>query len=316
MQIAILGLGKMGRLIAEKLLTDGHEVIVWNRSKEPLDAIRIEQAEFVVNQKLTIIHAIEELQNFLRKPRVIWSMLPSGEPTESILLQVNQFVEASDIIIDGGNSNFKDTQRRFDEYGQKGVKFLGIGVTGGVHALENGCCMMVGGNADSFQYIVPILDSLSKPNGAYTYFGTGGAGHFVKMVHNGIEYGMVQAIAEGMGVLSKSDYQLDLSECANTWQDGSIISSFLLDMTIDALTKDPTLTNSNGIIGSTGEGKWTVEQAKATNVPTPVIEQSVEFRNRSQYDKAIQDTFVAKIVQAMRFEWRGDESKNEEPQQQ
>lgn len=307
MQIAILGLGKMGKLIAEKILADGHELVVWNRSKDVLDEIRTEKAESIISQKLAIVHSIDELRNILRKPRVIWSMLPAGEPTETILQQINEFTESGDVVIDGGNSNYKDTQRRYDEFSKKGIKFMGIGVSGGVHALENGCCMMVGGDRDAYQYIVPVLDSLAKPNGIHTYFGHGGAGHFVKMVHNGIEYGMMQAIGEGFGVLGKSDYQLNLLDVANTWQGGSIVSSFLLDMVIDALGKDPVLSQTEGYINANGEGKWTVETAKEQNVPVPVIEQSLEFRNRSQYDELIQKSFVAKVVQAMRHEFGGHE---------
>jgi len=305
MQLAILGLSKTGKLIVEKLLADGHEVIVWDRSKDEVETIRIEKAEFIVNQKLTIIHTLEELQNFVRKPRVIWSMMPSGEPTETVLQQLGQFAEAGDIIIDGGDSNFKDTDRRFDDFEKRGIKFLGIGIAGGVHALENGCCLMIGGNGDAYQYLIPVFDSLNKPNGAYTYFGTGGAGHFVNMVHAGIEYGMTQAIAEGMGILAKSDYQFDLGDVADTWQGGSIISSFLLDMVIDGISRDPDLSQFDGVMSATSEGKWDVEEAKTTYVPVPVTEQALSFREKSSYDKAVQETFVAKVIQAMLKEFRG-----------
>ncbi|HVF69084.1 MAG TPA: NADP-dependent phosphogluconate dehydrogenase [Xanthomonadales bacterium] len=305
MQVAVLGLGKMGRLITEKLLASGHEVVVWNRSREVLDAIRIESAEYVVSQKLTLSYTIDELRNFLRKPRIIWSMLPSGEPTETTLQQLNGIVEAGDVVINGGDSNYKDTQRHSEEFEKRGVKFLGIGVAGGIHALENGCSMMVGGNMDAYQFLVPVLDDLSLPNGIHGYFGTGGAGHFVKMVHNGIEYGMMQAIAEGLSILKKSDYQIDLQDSVTVWQEGGIISSFLLDMVNDALDKDPTLAQFDGIIGSTSSGKWAVEQAKSSNLSTPVTEQALAFRERSQYDKAIQDTFIAKAIQAVLKELRG-----------
>ena len=305
MQVAILGLSNTGKLMAEKLLADGHELVVWNSSKEELEEIRTEKAEFIVNQKLKLVHSIEESQNLLRKPRVLWSMLPSGEPTETLMLQINQFVEAGDIVVDCANSNFKDTERRFNEFEKRGVKFLGIGVAGGVHALENGYCLMVGGNSDAYQYLVPVLESLAKPNGDHTYFGSGGAGHFVNMVHSGIESGMVQAIAEGLGILRKSNYQIDPTDAASNWQGGGIISSFLLDIATDALIKDPTLSQLDGRIDTASTEKWAIEEAKATNVPVPVTAQSVDFREKSQYDKAIQDTFVAKIIQAMRNEWRG-----------
>ncbi len=305
MQVAVLGLGKMGRLITEKLLASGHEVVVWNRSRDILDAIRIEDAEFVVSQKLNICYTIDELHNVLRKPRVIWCQLPSGEPTETTLQQISGFVEAGDVLVNGGDSNHKDTQRHSEEFEKRGVKFLGIGVAGGIHALENGYSLMVGGNADAYQFLLPVLDSLTEPNGIHGYFGVGGAGHFVKMVHNGIEYGMTQAIAEGLAMLKKSDYQINLEEAVDTWQEGSIISSFLLDMVLDGLSKDPSLSQFDGIVGSVESGKWAVEQAKSVNIPVPVTEQALEFRKRTQYDKGTQETFVAKAVQAMLKEWKG-----------
>jgi len=305
MQITILGLSKTGKLISERLLTDGHELIVWNSSNDALEEIRTEKAEFIVSQKLTLIHSIDEIRNISRKPRVLWSMLPSGEPTETMITQLNQFVEAGDIVADCSDSNFKDTERRSSEFEKRGIKFLGIGVAGGSHALEDGCCLMVGGNADAYQYVVPALESLSKPNGAYTYFGSGGAGHFVKMVHSGIESGMTQAIAEGIGILRKSDYQFDVPDVANTWQGGSIASSFLLDMVIDGLIKDPGLSQFDGRSGVSDLAKWALEQAKESNTPVPVTERAVEFSAKSEYDKTVQETTVAKIIQAMKKEIGG-----------
>lgn len=302
MQVSVLGLSEIGKAIVQKLLEGGHEVVVWDESRPILDAIRVEKAEYIVSQKLTIAHTIEEQQNLLRKPRVVLSMLPAGEPTETILNRLSQFVESGDILLDAAASNFKDTNRRFDDFEKKGVKFLGIGITGGRHALENGFCLMVGGNNEAYTYVVPLLDAMAKPNGIHTYFGTGGAGHFVQMVHNGIEYGMLQAIGEGMGILSKSDYQLNLQDAVNTWQEGGIVSSFLLDMTIDALSRDPALSQFNGMLEVPADIKWNIEQAKLVQVPTPATEQSLAFGEKSQYDKLVQDSFVAKIIQAMKKE--------------
>lgn len=320
MQIGVLGLGKMGKLIAEKLMTDNHEVVVWNRTKDVLDQYKLEKPEFIVNQKLAISHSIGELRDTLLKPRVFWLMLPAGEATENALKEVSEIVEAGDIVIDGGNANYKDTERRFSEFKAKNVRFLGIGVSGGVHARENGCCLMAGGDKDAYDYIKPLLDSLAKPNGTHMYFGNGGAGHFVKMVHNGVEYGMMQAFAEGFGVLAKSDYNLNFVNVGNTWQRGSIVASFLLQMAIDALSKDPTLTQFNGIVGENGEAKWTVETAKEKHLPVPVIEQSLEFRRKSQYDKAVQETFAAKLLSAIRKEFGGHQEQTQaqssEPQKQ
>lgn len=313
MQIAVLGLNRIGLIIVEKLLDAGHEVVVWNNSNDVLDRMRIEKAEFVVSQKLTVVHALDELQNILRKPRVIMTSMLPGEPTETLLMQISPLVEAGDIVIDSADSNFKDTQRRFEAFEKRGVKFLGIGLAGGIHARDNGFSIMIGGNPDGFQYILPLLDSLSDPNGTYSYMGTGGAGHFVKMIHNGIENGMSQVIAEGMGVLSKSAYQLDLLDCVDAWQEGSIISSYLLDMALDALEKDPTLSQLDGNCDQTLIAKGTVEQAKVENLSVPAIQQALDFQTRAGFDQTVQSTFTAKLIQAMRREWNGqDENKPKE----
>lgn len=305
MQVGLLGLGKMGKLIGEKLMSDGHQVVAWNRTKDVLDQYKLEKPEFIVQQKLLLVHSIAEFREILAKPRVFWLMLPAGDATENALKEIMDIAEPGDIVIDGGNANYKDTERRFNELKAKSVRFLGIGVSGGIHARENGCCLMVGGDPDAYTYVKPMLDSLSKPNGVHTYFGTGGAGHFVKMVHNGVEYGMMQAFAEGYGVLAKSDYNLNFVAVGNNWQRGSIVASFLLQMVIDAFTKDPTLSQFDGIVGENGEARWTVETAKEKHVPAPVIEQSLEFRKKSQYDKAVQETLAAKVLSAVRKEFGG-----------
>lgn len=299
MQVSVLGLSDIGKIIVEKLLADGHEVVVWDESKPALEELRVEKAEDVVSQKLTITHTLEEQQNLIRKPRVFFSLAPAGEPTETMMTKLSQFTEAGDIIVDGSTSNFKDTNRRFTDFEARGIKFLGIGIVGGVHAVEDGFSLMVGGNQDAYQYIVTLLDSLGRPNGTHTYFGRGGAGHFVQMVHNGVVYGMLQAIGEGVGILSKSEYNLNIPDVVETWQEGGIASSFLLDMTIDAITKDPTISQNDGVLRVANDVKWNIEQAKNTNIPTPVTEASVAFRDKSQYDKQTQDTVVAKIIKAM-----------------
>lgn len=308
MQIAILGMGKMGRNLAEKLMNEGHQVIVWNRSREILEQMRMDKASFIVQQKLQIVHSLEELRESLVQPRVLWLMLPAGDVTETILQELQEAViEQGDIVVDGGNAFYEDTQKHFEALEAKGIKFLGIGVSGGIHGLENGYPMMVGGNRSAYDYITEILDSLAKPNGGHTYFGEGGAGHFVKMVHNGVEYGMMQAIAEGFGLLAKSDYNFDLVEVGNTWQRGSIVASFLVYMAVSALIKDPKLSQFDGYIDAKGEGEWTVETAKKFGVTTPVITEALNFRKKSQYDQAVQETFVAKMVAALRHEFGGHE---------
>lgn len=315
MQIAVLGLGKMGRNIAEKLMRDGHEVVAWNRSHAVLEEMRQKESDYIVSGKLVIAHSIEDLRDKLQKPRLAWLMLPAGEPTESVLNQLLEYevVEQGDIVIDGGNTFYKDTERRSQLFEQKQVKYLGIGVSGGVYGLTNGYPLMVGGNQSAYEYIKPVLDTLAKPNGTHTYFGPGGAGHFVKMVHNGVEYGMMQAIAEGFGVLAKSEYKPNLIQVGNNWQHGSIVSSYLVWTAVNALTKDPGLSQFDGYIDAKGEGKWTFETAKELHVPTPVLEQALEFRNRSQYDKGVQETFVAKLVAALRHEFGGHEIHQDDP---
>lgn len=309
MQIGLLGLGKMGRNIAEKLIEGGHEVVVWNRSTEVLETLRAEKSEAIIKGSLVITHSIDELRNTLRAPRILWLMLPSGDPTSNILSQLKEQLEAGDIVIDGGNAKFTDTELRAKEFADKEMKYLGIGVSGGLYGLTNGYPLMAGGDKDAYDYVTPILDSLAKPYGKHTYFGPGGAGHFVKMVHNAIEYGMMQALAEGFGIIAKSDYKLDVAEVAKNWQSGSIVASFLLDMAANALSKDPSLSEYDGYINATGEAEWAIAQAREMKLPVGVIDQALEFRKKSQYDKAVQETYVAKMVAALRHEFGGHEQK-------
>lgn len=309
MQLAILGLGKMGGRLAEKILQGRHEVVVWNRSKDVVEQYKMKMGDYVVSQKLQVSHSIEGLIDKLLKPRVFWLMLPAGEATDDILSEIKEIAEPGDIVVDGGNANFKDTQKRYEELNNKGIKFLGIGVSGGVHALESGFCMMVGGHKDAYEYLKPVFDSLVAPEGGYNYFGEGGAGHFIKMVHNGIEYGMMQSIAEGFGVLAKSPYQLNLTDVGYIYQRGSIIRSFLLDMAVNAFVNDPDFINTEGFIDATGEGKWTVEQAAEEHVPAYAIKSALDFRSRTQYDKGARETFAAKLVAALRNQFGGHEIK-------
>lgn len=312
MQIAILGMGKMGKNIADKLMAGGHEVVVWNRSRDVLEQMRVEKASYIVNQKLQIVHLLDELRDTLAKPRVIWLMLPADDATQEVLDQLDEgIVDHGDIVIDGGNAFYEHTQKRYETFAKKNVKYLGIGVSGGIHGLENGYPLMVGGDKSGYEYIIPILDCLAKPNGGHNFFGEGGAGHFVKMVHNGVEYGMMQSIAEGFGILAKSSYHLNLVDVGNNWQRGSIVASFLVYMAVTALIKDPHFDQFDGYIDAKGEGQWSIDTAEKLNVPVPVIQQALEFRKKSQYDKGTQETFVAKMVAALRHEFGGHEIHSE-----
>jgi 6-phosphogluconate dehydrogenase len=306
MKLIFLGLGKMGYRMAEKLARDEHELIVWNRTQEVTEGFKSE------NGNVEIASSVEEAIGKGDVQKIVWLMLPAGAPTDEILTEVKGLVGKNDIMIDGGNSFYKDTQRRYEELESLGIKFLGIGVSGGIIAEKEGYPMMVGGDKSAYETIVPLLDSLAKPHGGHEYFGTGGAGHFVKMVHNGIEYGMMQAIGEGFGVLEKAPYMFDLLKIAKLWQQGTIVDSFLIDRAKDALEKDGELSDIIGEIDATGEGEWTINQAKEEGVPVENIEQSLDFRRRSKVDPNIRDSFAAKMVAALRREFGGHAVKKKE----
>jgi 6-phosphogluconate dehydrogenase len=338
MKIGIIGLGKMGSRIAQKLYEDGHEVFAWNRSwdatKKFLESLRstaIKSAE--VDTKIFSLPAqdskksnlkiessnkssenfvyprafntISKLISELPKPRVIWLMLPAGEPTQNILDQVQKLLQKGDVVIDGGNAHFHDTEKRYQHFKKLGIEFLGIGVSGGVIAAKNGYPLMVGGSKKAYEFITPILDSLSKPNGGHEYFGEGGAGHFVKMVHNGIEYGIMQSLGEGFEVLEKSKYKFNLLEVAKLWQKGSLVSGFMLDRTADALAQSSNLQNMAGSISESGEARWTVEEAKKENVQVKIIQDSLDYRIHSQTDRKVQNSFTTKMINALRNAFGG-----------
>jgi 6-phosphogluconate dehydrogenase len=312
MQIGFIGLGKMGTRMVEKLLSDGHTVVGWNRSRDIVEQFRLHLQDKKLSEHFLAADDSKSLAALLTPPRIIWVMLPSGEPTQTLLDELGRFLEKGDVVIDGGNAFYKDTERRSEELRAKGIGFLGIGVSGGVLAADNGYPMMVGGDESAYETITPLLDSLAKPHGGHTYFGEGGAGHFVKMVHNGIEYGMMQAIGEGFGVLDKAPYDLDLEKIAENWQNGTIVSSFLIDRARDALGKDPRLTEIDGEINATGEGEWTINQAKEEGVPIENIEQSFDFRRRSKKDAKVSSSFAARMVAALRYEFGGHAVKKHE----
>ena len=308
MKIGFIGLGKMGSRMVEKLLEEGHEVVAWNRSSAPVEELKFKMQNSkckITIKNLKVTETIKDLVKKLESPRVIWLMLPAGEATETILNEVGKFVEEKNIVIDGGNSYYKDTQRRFESFRKRGVRFLGIGVSGGIIAVKKGYPMMVGGDSSAYQYVAPILDSLAKPNGGHDYFGIGGAGHFVKMLHNGIEYGIMQSLGEGFAVLEKAPYKLDLAKVAKLWQKGTLVSGFMLDRVVDALSEDPHLSKIKGVIEESGEARWTIDQAREEGVAVEIIERSLEYRKRSQEDSKVQNSFTAKLVAALRHAFGG-----------
>jgi len=320
MKLGFIGLGRMGSNMVIKLLNEGHEVVVWNRTRGRAEELKsqisgnqtrndLAGSDRKVRTSFEIADSIENLASKLKPPRVVWSMLPAGEATQEILDEVEKYVDKDDIVIDGGNSKYTDTQRRFEEFSKRQIRFLGIGVSGGVIAAVEGYPLMAGGDRSAYDAIKPILDSLAKPKGGHEYFGEGGAGHFVKMVHNGIEYGVMQSIGEGFGVLSKSPYNLDLLKVARLYQKNTLNSGFMMQRTIEALEKDPKLSEIEGYIDSSGEGEWTIEEAKKLDVPVAIIEESFKFRQRSQKDNKISSSFAARLVAALRNAFGGHEVK-------
>lgn len=292
MQIALIGLGKMGFNLGLNLHRHGHEVLAYDLNQQTLATIR--------EKGIVTVSSIERLVHALKGRKVIWLMIPAGEAVDLAIQELKPLLRAGDIIIDGGNSNYRDSLRRAKALEDHGIDFLDCGTSGGTDGALHGICAMIGGRKDAFAYCEPFLRDISVPEG-YLYCGPSGAGHYVKMIHNGIEYGMMQAIAEGFEVLHKSDFNLDLRAVAKVWNHGSVVRSWLMELTENALSKDPKLDNIRGIMHSSGEGKWTVETALEKQIATPVIALSLLMRYRSLED----DTFSGKIIAALRNEFGG-----------
>lgn len=292
MEIGIVGLGKMGFNLALNLLDHKHEVVAFDVAKESVQNIEKEGAKGA--------YSIEELVSKLPERKVVWVMVPAGEITEGVITELESLLGKDDIIIDGGNANYKESLARSARLAEKGIHFLDVGTSGGTDGARNGACTMVGGNKKAFSYVEEIFKDICVEKG-YLYTGESGSGHFLKMVHNGIEYGMMQAMAEGFDVLEKSPYDYDYKEVARVWNNGSVIRSWLMELIENAFSKDPKLEGLKGIMHSSGEGKWTVETALDYQVATPVIALSLMMRYRSLED----DTFSGKVVAALRNEFGG-----------
>ncbi|KAB2491533.1 phosphogluconate dehydrogenase (NAD(+)-dependent, decarboxylating) [Priestia endophytica] len=292
MEIGIVGLGKMGFNLALNLLDHKHEVVAFDVAKESVQNIEKEGAKGA--------YSIEELVSKLPERKVVWVMVPAGEITEGVITELESLLGKDDIIIDGGNANYKESLARSARLAEKGIHFLDVGTSGGTDGARNGACTMVGGNKEAFSYVEEIFKDICVEKG-YLYTGESGSGHFLKMVHNGIEYGMMQAMAEGFDVLEKSPYDYDYKEVARVWNNGSVIRSWLMELIENAFSKDPKLEGLKGIMHSSGEGKWTVETALDYQVATPVIALSLMMRYRSLED----DTFSGKVVAALRNEFGG-----------
>jgi 6-phosphogluconate dehydrogenase len=292
MRIGFIGLGRMGANMVRRLLRDGHEIVAYNRTAEKTKEIAGEGAEPAFS--------IEELVSKLEKPRAVWIMVPAGDATEAQIEELLEHLEPGDTIIDGGNSNFHDDQRRHPELKAKGIDYVDAGVSGGIWGLANGFCLMVGGEEAPVKRLEPAFLSLA-PEAGYAHVGGPGAGHYVKMIHNGIEYGMMQAYAEGFEILHASDYELDLKQIASLWNRGSVVRSWLLELMESALAADQNLTQLKGWVADSGEGRWTVQEAIDKDVPAPIITLSLLTRFRSRQD----DSYGAKVLAALRNEFGG-----------
>lgn len=292
MQLGLIGLGKMGYNLALNFRRNGHAVVAYDTSKTAMERI---QAEGIAT-----VSSIAELAEKLPGRRVIWIMVPAGNTIDIIINNLNDYLHKDDILIDGGNSNFKDTQRRGRDLEKIGIHLLDCGTSGGVTGALQGVCTMIGGSPEAYQYCESLFTSISVPDGSL-YCGKSGCGHFVKMVHNGIEYGMMQAIAEGFEVMNKFNPDFDLAAIAKVWNHGSVVRSWLMELSQHALEKDKNLESIKGVAHSSGEGKWTVETALEMGVPIPVITMSLLMRYRTQNE----DTFSGKLVAALRNEFGG-----------
>jgi 6-phosphogluconate dehydrogenase len=292
MQIGLVGLGKMGYNLALNFKSKGFEVVAFDVNKSA--------AEKISKEGVATTSVMSDMALALSGRKVIWLMVPAGHVVDVVLNNLKIYLNPGDIIIDGGNSHFKDTLARARDLEKIGVELLDCGTSGGVDGARNGVCTMVGGKKEVFDYCESIFKAISVPNG-FLYCGKTGNGHFTKMVHNGIEYGMMQAMAEGLEVLHRYDTDVDLAAVSKVWNHGSVVRSWLMELTQSALEKDKNLESIKGVMHSSGEGKWTVEAALEMGVPTPVITMSLLMRYRSQ----VEDTFSGKVVAALRNEFGG-----------
>lgn len=302
MRAAIIGLGKMGSNMARRLMKDGHEIVGFNLTPR----VTKEMAE---DDGLIPAFSIEEAVEKLSSPKVVWIMVPAGDPTEDTIVALSQLLEKEDIIIDGGNSNYKDTKKRSESLKEKGIALIDVGTSGGIWGLAEGYSMMVGGDKKSVKVITPLLETLAPTKDlGWGHVGPNGSGHFVKMIHNGIEYGMMQAYAEGFEILkAKDEFNLDLYQISEIWRYGSVIRSWLLDLTALAFEENPELEGIKGWVEDSGEGRWTVFESIDLDVPAPVITAALQARFVSR-DK---ENYAAKILSAMRNQFGGHAIKND-----
>jgi 6-phosphogluconate dehydrogenase len=319
MQLGMIGLGRMGGNMVRRLMRGGHECFVFDLNPDNVKQLEADGAKGA--------RSIEDLVEKLQKPRAVWVMVPAGNPTEQTVDRLSKFMSGGDIIIDGGNSHFKDDVRRAKTLGEKGIHYADVGTSGGIWGAERGYCLMVGGEKEVFDQLEPIFKTLAPRRGeiprtpgrenvastaeeGYVYCGPAGSGHFVKMVHNGIEYGLMQAYAEGFDILRNATskelpedhrYDLNLADIAEVWRRGSVVGSWLLDLTAMALIESPALAEYSGFVQDSGEGRWTIQAAIEEAVPVDVLAVSLFTRFRSRQES----TFAEKILSAMRHKFGG-----------
>lgn len=295
MKIAIAGLGRMGSQIAQKIAEDGHQVIAHNRSHEPIEEA-VKYGAKAAYEKTDVVKA------FGGEQLIVWVMIPA-EVVDEQLAEWLKIIPKGSIIIDGGNSDYRLTKQRSKKVATAGSTLLDVGTSGGVWGYKNGFSMMVGGHEKSFKKIEPVLKTLAKPSGGYAYFGPSGAGHFVKMVHNAIEYGMMESLAEGYRMLKEGPYKrLDLAAAGGVWQKGSVVNSWLNELTRQALSENPKLSGIDGVVAESGEARWTLETAKDISLSMPAIQTSFDIRLKSQKGEV---NFATKLLAAMRNKFGG-----------
>jgi 6-phosphogluconate dehydrogenase len=297
-QLGIIGLGRMGAGMTQRLLQGGHQVVVFDRSDQAMQAVASKGAKPNAN--------LQELGQSLKPPRIVWLMIPSGAPIDDTIQSLQPTLSPGDIIIDGGNSNFHDSTRRAETLASQQIEFLDVGVSGGIWGLKEGFCLMIGGKEAVFKQVEPIFKTLAPPDG-YAYVGPSGAGHYSKMVHNGIEYSLLQGYAEGFEILKASPYEYDLRQLAALWNHGSVIRSWLLELAEAAFDRDANLDHIRGYVEDTGEGRWTLDEAIEHAVPAPALAMSLFMRFRSRQE----DSFAAKVLAALRNEFGGHAVKTE-----
>jgi 6-phosphogluconate dehydrogenase len=293
MQIGLVGLGRMGMNMGRRWLRGKHEVVAYNRDHEKSEELALEEGAKPAK-------TLQELVKALKAPRIVWLMLPAGEVTNELMAEVSELLSPGDLVVDGANNYYKDDQRHAAELKKKKLNFVDAGVSGGIWGLKNGYCTMVGGQASDIARLKPLLDTLAPKDG-WLHCGEAGAGHFVKMIHNGIEYGMMQAYAEGFEILAASAYKTDPKKVAHLWNQGSVVRSWLLELAEEAFSKDPTLAQIAGFVEDSGEGRWTVQQAIDSGVAAPVIALSLFQRFISRQ----KDPFSFRVLAALRNEFGG-----------